>query len=62
MDLKRREFVKISGITAAGSLIIPPFLNSCKGIKLSDNAESYLNHFEVTRELLQKMISSFIIV
>jgi TldD protein len=46
MDFKRREFIKISGITAAGSLIIPPFLNSCKGIKLSD--------FEVTRELLQK--------
>jgi TldD protein len=54
MDFKRREFIKISGITAAGSLIIPPFFNSCKGIKLSDNAESYLNHFEVTRELLQK--------
>ncbi|MCX6261807.1 MAG: metallopeptidase TldD-related protein [Bacteroidia bacterium] len=58
MDFKRREFIKISGITAAGSLIIPPFLNSCKGIKLSDNAESYLNHFEVTRELLQKVISA----
>jgi TldD protein len=58
MDFKRREFIKISGITAAGSLIIPPFFNSCKGIKLSDNAESYLNHFEVTRELLQKVISA----
>ena len=58
MDFKRREFIKISGITAAGSLIIPPFFNSCKGIKLSDNAEIYLNHFEVTRELLQKVISA----
>jgi TldD protein len=58
MNLKRREFVKISGITAAGSLIIPPFLTSCKGIILSDNAESYLSHFEVTRALLQKVISA----
>jgi TldD protein len=58
MNLKRREFIKISGITAAGSLIIPPLLHSCKGIPLSDNAESYLSHFEVTRELLQKVISA----
>ena len=58
MNLKRREFIKMSGITTAGSIIIPPFLHSCKGIQLSDNAESYLNHFEVTNELLQKVISA----
>jgi len=58
MNLKRRDFIKVSGITAAGSLIIPPFLHSCKGINLSDNAESYLNHFEVTNELLKKVISA----
>jgi TldD protein len=58
MNFKRREFIKISGITAAGSLIIPQFLNSCKMARLSDNAESYLNHFEVTKGLLQKVISA----
>jgi TldD protein len=58
MQLKRRDFIKISGITAAGSLIIPPFLNSCKTVRLSEDAESYLNHFEVTRETLQKVISA----
>jgi TldD protein len=58
MNFKRREFIKISGITAAGSLIVPPFLNSCKGVRLSDNAESYLNHFEVTRDMLQNVISA----
>jgi TldD protein len=57
MNFKRREFIKISGITAAGSMIIPPILNSCKGSVLSDNAESYLSHFEITRELMQKVIS-----
>jgi TldD protein len=58
MNLKRREFIKISGITAAGSLIITPLFPSCKEIRLSDSAESYLNHFEVTKELLQKVISA----
>ena len=58
MNFKRREFIKISGITAAGSMIIPPIFNSCKGTVLSDNAESYLNHFEVSRELMQKVISA----
>ena len=58
MQLKRREFIKISGITTAGSLIIPPFLNSCKTVRLSEDAESYLSHFEVTRATLQKVISA----
>ncbi len=48
----------MSGIAAAGSLVIPPLLHSCNMSRLSDNAESYLNHFEVTRELLQKVISA----
>jgi len=58
MNLKRREFIRTSGIAAAGSLVIPPLLHSCNMSRLSDNAESYLNHFEVTRELLQKVISA----
>jgi len=58
MRYKRREFLKISGISAAGSLIIPPFLNSCKGSALSDRAESYLNHFEITPDQLRKTISA----
>ncbi len=58
MQLKRRDFIKISGITTAGSLVIPPFLNSCKAVKLSADAESYLSHFEVTRATLQKVISA----
>ena len=38
-------------------MIIPPFLNSCNGTNLSDNAELFLNHFEVSRGLLNKIIS-----
>ena len=56
MNLKRREFIKLGGITMAGSLIVPPLLHSCKGVPLSQSASGYLDHFEVTRDLLQKVI------
>ncbi len=58
MSFNRREFLRVSGITAAGSLVVPPFINSCKRVRLSDSAESYFNHFEVTPELMQKVISA----
>lgn len=48
----------MSGITAAGSLVIPAMLQSCKTVKLSDSAGSYLNHFEVTEDLLRKVVSA----
>jgi TldD protein len=58
MKLKRREFIRLSGITVAGSVIIPPFLQSCRGVPLSNSAASYLDHFEVTPGLLQKVIQT----
>jgi TldD protein len=56
MNFKRREFIKISGITAAGSMIIPPLFQSCKSAHLSNDARDYLDHFEVTPGDLQKVI------
>lgn len=56
MNLKRREFIRLSGITVAGSLVVPSLLHSCKGVPVSQSAAGYLDHFEVTRELLQKVI------
>jgi TldD protein len=56
MQYKRRDFIRISGITAAGSLMIPSLLQSCKGSVLSGNFSTYLDHFEVTPELLKKVI------
>ncbi len=58
MNLKRREFIRLSGITVAGSMIIPSVLQSCKGTPVSDTAAGYLDHFEVTPEILQKVISA----
>jgi len=58
MLYKRRDFIRISGITAAGSLMIPSLLQSCKGSALSGNFSTYLDHFEVSPELLKKVIKT----
>ena len=57
MNLKRREFIRLGGITVAGSMVIPTLFNSCKGIPVSQNAAGYMDHFEVTPEQLQKVLS-----
>jgi TldD protein len=56
MNFKRREFVKLGGITLAGTVLVPPFLKSCKGVPLSNSAEGYLTHFEVTAGQLRDVI------
>lgn len=58
MNFKRREFIRLSGITAAGSMIIPSVLHSCKSAPVSETASGYLDHFEVTTDILQKVISA----
>ena len=54
MNLKRRDFVRLGGITAAGTMIIPTLLNSCKRTTVSD----YMDHFEVTRSQLQRVLAA----
>jgi TldD protein len=56
INFKRREFIRLSGITVAGSIIIPSVFQSCRGIQVSESAAGYLDHFEVTPEQLQKVI------
>jgi TldD protein len=58
MNLKRREFIRLGGITVAGSMVIPSLLNSCKGSPVSETAASYMDHFEVTPEQLQKVLAT----
>jgi len=57
MKLDRRDFIKTSGVAAAGSMVLPSFLQSCQETSLSADAKSYLAHFEVTPEILQKVIA-----
>lgn len=56
MNYKRRDFIRIGGVTVAGALIAPSLLTSCKGAPLTQDASGYLEHFEVTKGLLQKVI------
>jgi TldD protein len=58
MNLKRREFIRLGGITVAGSMIIPSVLHSCKGAPVSATAGGYMDHFEVTPEQLQLVLTT----
>ena len=58
MKVDRRDFIKTSGMFAAGSIILPPFMQSCQNIQISDNVKNYLDHFEVSAEMLQKVIAT----
>jgi len=58
MNLNRRNFIKTSGTAAAGSVILPPLMQSCQNVQISENVNNYLNHFEVTTTMLQKVIAA----
>lgn len=57
MNLNRRNFLKTSGAAMAGTMILPPFMQSCQNIQISTSVKSYLNHFELSTGMLQKVIS-----
>ncbi len=58
MGVNRRNFIKTSGMVAAGSVILPPFVQSCQNAQISNTVKSYLDHFEVSTEMLQKVIAT----
>jgi TldD protein len=57
MEVNRRNFIKTSGMVAAGAVILPPFVQSCQNAQISNTVKSYLDHFEVSTEMLQKVIA-----
>ena len=58
MRLDRRDFIKTSGMFAAGRIVLPAFMQSCQNVQISANVKSYLDHFEVSAEMLQKVIAA----
>ncbi len=42
----------------AGSMVLPPFLQSYRNVQISENVNNYLTLFEVTPEMLQKVIAA----
>jgi TldD protein len=57
MKLTRRSFLQTGGAAVAGTMVLPPLLNSCQNIPISPDVKSYLDHFEVTPQMLQKVIA-----
>ena len=58
MNVNRRSFIKTGSAVVAGSMFLPPLLQSCQNIKISESVKSYLDHFEVSVEMLQKVIAA----
>ena len=58
MSVNRRNFIKTSGAVVAGSMVLPPFMQSCQNTQISESVKSYLDHFEVSTEMLQQVIAT----
>ena len=58
MNVNRRNFIKTGGAVVAGSMILPPLMQSCQNVQISENVKSYLDHFEVSAEMLQKVVAT----
>ena len=58
MIVDRRNFIKTGGVAVVGSVILPPLLQSCQNVKISANVKNYLDHFEVSVEMLQKVVAA----
>jgi TldD protein len=56
MKYNRREFIKLSGMAAIGTAMIPSFLHSCFSGTTPESAVAAMNHFNVSAEDLKKVI------
>ncbi len=57
MKFTRRSFLQTGGAAVAGTMVLPPLLNSCQNIQISPDVKTYLDHFEVSPQMLQKVIA-----
>ncbi len=57
MNMNRRNFIKASTTAATGTMILPAVLQSCSNTQISMNVKSYMDHFEVSAEVMQRVIS-----
>jgi TldD protein len=58
MNVNRRNFIKTGSAVVAGSMFLPPLLQSCQNVKISESVKNYLDHFEVSVEMLQKVVAT----
>lgn len=57
MTQDRRSFIRTIGLASAGSMVLPPLLSSCQNLKVSPDIQGYMDHFQVTPQLLQKVVA-----
>ena len=57
MNVNRRSFIRTGGAAVAGTMVLPPILKSCQNIQISPDVKTYLDHFEVTPQMLQKVVA-----
>ena len=53
----RRSFIRTIGLASAGSMVLPPLLSSCQNLKVSPDIQGYMDHFQVTPQMLQKVVA-----
>lgn len=58
MITNRRNFIKTSGATLAGGILIPAISQSYSTALNSGSVKNYLDHFEISIELLQQVIAA----
>lgn len=58
MQVSRRQFLKTSGAVTAGAIILPAFTQSCSADHISATMQEYLDHFEVSPEMLRKVLQA----
>ena len=58
MSTTRRNFITTGGTLVAGGILIPPFLKLSPDTKIFKTVKDYFDHFEVSPEILQKIINT----
>ena len=57
-EFSRREFIRTGSVSLAGMAILPSFLSlGCNRITEQSGLEEYYAHFNVDREMLQKVMA-----
>lgn len=58
MNTTRRNFITTGSTLIAGGIIVPPFFKISPDDKTFTTVKEYFNHFEVSAEVLQKIIAA----
>lgn len=58
MKTDRRNFIKTSGAAVTGGILFPPFFQSFQNEQITESVKNYLDHFEVSIEMLQQVIGA----